>query len=90
MDWENKTEGVFVQDFPFLPQGRPEDPSDFGQDLRNYLAALDSWANDSPCQRTYVPSSPLSLCICAPLAGSSTIPTTRPQPSTAPPRATPS
>lgn len=33
-------QGVFVQDFPFLPTGSPDDTTGFGKDLRDYLQKL--------------------------------------------------
>lgn len=39
-DFRNKTEGIFVQDFPAIPDGEPDDKSEFGRDLRDYFQHL--------------------------------------------------
>jgi hypothetical protein len=37
IDWRNKTQGVWVQDFPYLEEGERDDETEFGRDLRDYL-----------------------------------------------------
>lgn len=46
-------QGVFVQDFPFLPTGSPDDTTGFGKDLRDYLQKLSRcrhhiWGQSAP------------------------------------------
>ena len=40
IDFNNKTQGIFVQDFPAIADGKPDDRSEFGQDLRDYFQQL--------------------------------------------------
>jgi len=46
VDWRNKTQGVWVQDFPCLEEGERDDESEFGKELRDYLLALNGFENE--------------------------------------------
>jgi len=46
IDWRNKTQGVWVQDFPYLGEGERDDETEFGRDLRDYLVALNGFENE--------------------------------------------
>ena len=40
-------QGVWVQDFPKIPDGQPDDRSEFGNDLRDYIRELSK--SHCPC-----------------------------------------
>jgi len=46
VDWRNKTQGVWVQDFPYLEEGEKDDETEFGRELREYLMVLNTFEND--------------------------------------------
>jgi hypothetical protein len=46
VDWRNKTQGIWVQDFPKLREEDKADDSLFGRDLREYLQALNGFENE--------------------------------------------
>lgn len=52
IDWNNKSQGLWMQDFPWKNQNNLDKDGGFENDLVDYLSALKVWMNSNPKSKT--------------------------------------